>query len=116
MTDSYLNTPVPTPTQNAVPSADIRDHVFGGAKIDEFVTSSELKYVDRLGVEHYTTEGLKQLTLQQIYNLGWNLKGSFQDGATLNQAGDIIQDESTNIWYRWDDLSSLPKIVPAGST
>ncbi|HDR2612289.1 TPA: hypothetical protein QCI19_002316 [Enterobacter ludwigii] len=40
----------------------------------------------------------------------------FQGGARLTAAGDIIQDTSTGIWYRWDDLSSLPKNVPAGST
>lgn len=75
-----------------------------------------LQYIDRFGNSHYTIEGLKQLVLQQLYNLGWNLVGSFQDGATLNAAGDIIQDESTGVWYRWDDLSTLPKTVPAGST
>lgn len=116
MTDSYLNIPVPTPTQNPVPSADIRDHVFAGAKVDEFVTSLAESYADRFGKNHYTIEGLKKLALQQIYNLGWNLVGSFQGGATLNAAGDIIQDETTGIWYRWDDLSTLPKTVPTGST
>lgn len=78
MADSYANIPVPTPTQNPVPSSDIRDHVFGGAKIDEFVTSLSQKYIDRFGHAHYTIEGLKQLVL----NLGWNPVGSFQDGAT----------------------------------
>jgi hypothetical protein len=116
MADSYANIPVPTPTQNPVPSADIRDHVFGGAKIDEFVTSLAQQYIDRLGNAHYTIEGLKQLVLQQIYNLGWSLVGSFQDGGTVTSAGDLLQDESTNIWYRWDDLETLPKTVPAGST
>lgn len=116
MADSYLNTPVPTPTQNPVPSADIRDHVFGGAKIDEFATSMALQYLDRFGNSHYTIEGLKQLVLEQIYSLGWNLKGSFQAGGAVMNPGDLLQDTSTGIWYRWDDLSSLPKTVPAGST
>ncbi|WP_316371179.1 tail fiber/spike domain-containing protein [Enterobacter cloacae] len=105
-----------TPTQNSVPSESPIDLKYNAGKIDEFVTSFSQWYVDRFGVQHYTIEGLKQLALQQIYNLGWNLVGSFQDGATLDAAGDIIQDESTGIWYRWDDLSTLPKTVPSGST
>lgn len=104
------------PTNFPVPSESPRDLKFNAGKIDEFVTSMALQYIDRFGNSHYTIEGLKQLVLQQLYNLGWNLVGSFQDGATLNAAGDIIQDESTGVWYRWDDLSTLPKTVPAGST
>ncbi len=105
-----------TPTHNAVPSESPRDLKFNAGKIDEFVTSRNLSYLDRFGGEHYTIDGLKSLALQQIYNLGWNLVGSFQAGATLNAAGDIIQDTSTGLWYRWDNLATLPKVVPAGST
>ncbi|HEM8506160.1 TPA: hypothetical protein U2Q41_002948 [Citrobacter koseri] len=116
MANSYQNIPVPTPTQNPVPSADIRDHVFAGSKLDEVVTSLAIQYIDRFGKAHYTIEGLKKLVLQQIYNLGFNPVGTFQDGATLVSAGDIIQDETTGAWYRWDDLTTLPKTVPSGST
>ncbi|HGW5506502.1 TPA: hypothetical protein ACNH1V_000520 [Citrobacter koseri] len=116
MANSYQNIPVPTPTQNPVPSADIRDHVFAGSKLDEVVTSLAIQYIDRFGKAHYTIEGLKKLVLQQIYNLGFNPVGTFQDGATLVSAGDIIQDETTGAWYRWDDLTTLPKTVPPGST
>ena len=91
MADSYVNIPVPTLTKNPVPSSDIRDHVFGGAKIDEFVTSLSQQYIDRFGNEHYTIEGLKNLVLQQIYNLGWSLAGSFQAGGTVTSAGDLLQ-------------------------
>lgn len=104
------------PTQDAVPSESPRDLKFNAGKIDEFVTSFAQQYLDRFGNAHYTIEGLKQLVLQQIYNLGWSLEGSFQDGGTVTSAGDLLQDESTNIWYRWDDLETLPKTVPAGST
>ncbi|GEM_PF-5290173 len=100
----------------AVPSEKPQDLKFNAGKIDEFVTSQASQYIDRLGGKHYTIEGLKQLVLQQIYNLGWNPVGTFQDGATITTAGDIIQDESTGVWYRWDDLTTLPKTVPAGST
>lgn len=105
-----------TPTNLSVPSESPRDLKFNAGKIDEFVTSLALQYIDRFGDAHYTIEGLKALVLQQIYNLGWNPVGSFQGGATVSSAGDIIQDETTGVWYRWDDLSTLPKFVPAGST
>ncbi|HEO9207140.1 TPA: BNR-4 repeat-containing protein [Klebsiella aerogenes] len=55
-----MATPLPTPTQNPVPSTDIRDAVFAGAKMDEIVTSPGEKYVDRFGNEHYTIEGVRQ--------------------------------------------------------
>ncbi|MBE3178237.1 hypothetical protein INF83_09450 [Enterobacter cloacae complex sp. P3B] len=104
------------PTQDAVPSESPRDLKFNAGRIDEFVTSFVKQYIDRFGNAHYTIEGLKQLVLQQIYNLGWSFAGSFQDGGTVTSAGDLLQDESTNIWYRWDDLETLPKTVPEGST
>ncbi|MFU2151841.1 hypothetical protein [Klebsiella aerogenes] len=50
---------LPTPTQKPVPSDDIRDHVYAGGMLDKVVTSSELKYTDRLGGEHYTIDGIK---------------------------------------------------------
>lgn len=100
------------PTNLPVPSESPRDLKFNAGKIDEFVTSLAQQYSDRFGRAHYTIEGLKQLVL----NLGWNPVGSFQDGAILNTAGDIIQDESTGVWYRWDDIGSLPKTVTSGST
>ncbi|TDN64236.1 glycosyl hydrolase family 28-related protein [Scandinavium goeteborgense] len=105
-----------TPSQTPVASELPQDLKFNAGKIDEFVTSLALQYIDRFGGAHYTIEGLKQLVLQQIYNLGWNPVGTFQDGATVTGAGDILQDESTGVWYRWDDLATLPKTVPAGST
>lgn len=43
-------------------------------------------------------------------------KGSFQGGGVVENHGDLLQDTTTDIWYRWDDLSSLPKTVPSGST
>ncbi|WP_324686966.1 hypothetical protein VN981_18880 [Klebsiella pneumoniae] len=51
--------PLPTPTDNAVPSTDIRDAVYAGAMLDKVVTSTEHKYTDRLGGEHYTVDGIK---------------------------------------------------------
>ncbi|ENT6126516.1 hypothetical protein ACFFZC_003342 [Enterobacter hormaechei] len=105
-----------TPTNLSVPSESPRDLKFNAGKIDEFVTSLAMQYIDRFGNAHFTIEGLKQLALQQIYNLGWNPVGTFQGGAIIIAAGDIIQDESTGVWYRWDDLQTLPKTVPENST
>ncbi|HHF8457219.1 TPA: hypothetical protein ACPTYE_004056, partial [Klebsiella pneumoniae] len=51
--------PLPTPTQNPMPSTDIRDAVYAGAMLDKVVTSTELTYTDRLGGEHYTVDGIK---------------------------------------------------------
>ncbi len=51
--------PLPTPTDNPVASTDIRDAVYAGAMLDKVVTSTELKYTDRLGGEHYTVDGIK---------------------------------------------------------
>lgn len=104
------------PTNLPVPSESARDLKFNAGKIDEFVTSFAEWYIDRFGNKHYTIEGLKKLVLQQIYNLGWNLEGAFQGGGTITAAGDLLQDTSTGIWYRWDDLATLPKTVPVGST
>lgn len=51
--------PLPTPTDNQVPSTDIRDAVYAGAMLDKVVTSTEPTYIDRLGGEHYTVDGMK---------------------------------------------------------
>ena len=51
--------PLPTPTDNDVPSTDVRDAVYAGAMLDKVVTSTELTYKDRLGGEHYTVDGIK---------------------------------------------------------
>lgn len=104
------------PTNLPVPSESPRDLKFNAAKIDEFATSMAEQYIDRLGGSHYTIEGLKRLVLQHIYELGWTLVGTFQAGAVVSNAGDVVQDTTTNLWYRWDDLATIPKTVPPGST
>ncbi len=60
MANTYLGIPVPTPTQDPVPSTKIQDHVFAGAKLDEFATSTESTYIDRLGGTKYTAEGIRR--------------------------------------------------------
>ncbi|XGF88094.1 hypothetical protein AAHX93_19170 [Klebsiella pneumoniae] len=49
--------PLPTPTQAPVPSTDIRNAVFAGAKLDEEVTGTGEFYTDRLGVKRLTNTG-----------------------------------------------------------
>jgi hypothetical protein len=58
------------PTNLPVPIESPRDLKFNAGKIDEFVTSMALQYIDRFGNSHYTIEGLKQLVPQQLNNLG----------------------------------------------
>lgn len=73
-------------------------------------------WTDRFGVQRLTWHGMEKRYADALVGLGLTPVGTFQDGATLESAGDIIQDETTGIWYRWDDLASLPKTVPPGST
>lgn len=102
------------PTQNAVPSESPRDLKFNAGKIDEFVTSLELKYIDRFGGQHYTIEGLRWLIQQAISSMGWVLIDSFQDGADITLPNQALRDEVSGEYYRWD--GALPKHVDAGST
>ncbi|MBJ9817982.1 hypothetical protein I5679_13930 [Citrobacter koseri] len=71
---------------------------------------------DRFGVPRLTWHGMEERYKTALANLGLNPVGTFQGGAVINSAGDIIQDETTGAWYRWDDLTTLPKTVPSGST
>lgn len=60
-----------TPTNLPVPSESPRDLKFNAGKIDEFVTSFALSYIDRFGDEHYTIEGLRWLAQRAIAEFGW---------------------------------------------
>ena len=53
-TCTMAQVPLPTPTNNEVPSTDIRDAVYAGAMLDKVVTGSEAEYTDRLGNNHKT--------------------------------------------------------------
>lgn len=113
------------PTQNAVPSEAPRDLKFNSGKIDEFVTSLEHEYKDRFGRCHMTIEGMRwifeQLMArfevdinQAIIAAGYIPMDSFQLGAEITKRNEILRDETTGEYYRWD--GDLPKSVPAGST
>ncbi|MEM7922816.1 hypothetical protein Q4Q65_13630, partial [Morganella morganii] len=102
------------PTQNAVPSEAPRDLKFNSGKIDEFVTSMKDKYVDRFGKEHFTIEGLRWVTQQAISQFGYITLDSFQKGAEITLPNQVLRDEVTGEYYRWD--GDLPKSVPVNST
>ena len=102
------------PTNQPVPSESPRDLKFNAGKIDEFVTSSGLKYTDRFGGEHYTIEGLRWLAQQTMEAFGYITLDSFEDGNTLTLPNQVLRLEATGEYYRWD--GALPKVVPAGST
>ncbi|MFY3750476.1 hypothetical protein ACNI4F_19150 [Enterobacter hormaechei] len=106
-----------TPTNLSVPSESPRDLKFNAGKIDEFVTSLALQYIDRFGNAHYTIEGLRWMAQQAISQYGWVPIGTFQDGATLTLPNQILKDTTDGEYYRWDG-SFLPsgKVVPNGST
>lgn len=102
------------PTNNPVPSESPRDLKFNAGKIDEFVTSLSQKYIDRFGQAHYTIDGLRKLAQEAIAAFGYITMDSFQDGATLTLPNQVLRDEVTGEYYRWD--GDFPKAVPAGST
>ena len=103
-----------TPTNLPVPSKSPIDLKYNAGKIDEFVTSLALQYIDRFGNAHYTIEGLRWLAQQAIAQYGWILIDSFQDGAEITLPNQALRDEDTGEYYRWD--GALPKHVDAGST
>lgn len=102
------------PTQNAVPSESPRDLKFNAGKIDEFVTSLARQYIDRFGQAHYTIEGLRKIAQEAISAYGWVTMDSFQDGATLTLPNQVLRDEATGEYYRWD--GDFPKVVASGSS
>ncbi|QGX91645.1 hypothetical protein EFZ10_08400 [Tatumella sp. TA1] len=57
---------IPTPTQKPVPSPDIRDVVFAGAKVDEWAASEAHTYIDRFGKQHLTSEGIEYNSKEQL--------------------------------------------------
>lgn len=104
------------PTNNPVPSESPRDLKFNAGKIDQFVTSGEKTYVDRLGGEHRTIAGINYDANQAMLKYGYITKKSFEMGATLDTPNTVLQWESNGEFYRWDGSWTQPKVVPAGST
>lgn len=83
--------PLPTPTKVPVPSTDIRNAVFAGAKLDEEVTGTGDFYTDRLDVKRLTNTGRnnqfnaaqqeKADQFQQfLLSSGYVFLGDYEDG------------------------------------
>ncbi|HEM6857221.1 TPA: hypothetical protein U2I44_002152 [Providencia rettgeri] len=118
------------PTQEPVPSSNIKDLFFNSGLLDIWATSLEPRYIDRFGNCHLTAAGMEWLFKELVETFkvdmntaivaaGYITIDSFQQGADLpnnelTQRNHILRDETTGEYYRWD--GELPKQVPAGST
>lgn len=116
------------PTQEPVPSSDIKNLFFNSGLLDIWATSLEPKYIDRFGNCHLTAAGMEWIfnelvtkfkieSEQALLAAGYAPAGTFQEGA------EVVSRNGTVLWklpdgdgdhYRWD--GDLPKQVPAGST
>ncbi|QOC49885.1 hypothetical protein IC568_19425 [Klebsiella pneumoniae] len=101
--------PLPTPTDNPVPSTDIRDAVYAGAMLDKVVTSTELTYTDRLGGEHYTVDGIKAEGDKVVEETRQNLLPLSRQYMTLAEAQADIANipEGSSTYVRSPDSSAL---------
>lgn len=111
--------PLPTPTDNAVPSTDIRDAVYAGAMLDKVVTSTELTYTDRLGGEHYTVDGIKAEGDKVVEETRQNLIPLSRQYMTLAAAqADIanIPDGSATYYRSPDDSALAIEVINNGGT
>ncbi|MGG9846411.1 hypothetical protein ACQ9KT_18650, partial [Klebsiella pneumoniae] len=121
--------PLPTPTQAPVPSTDIRNAVFAGAKLDEEVTGLGDFYTDRLGAKHLTNTGRnnqfqdaqnqresdfvasqadKEARFQQfLLNSGYQFLGDYENGPyTINARNQIIRYQ--NEFWRLNAATNPP--------
>ncbi|HHF7820972.1 TPA: sialate O-acetylesterase [Klebsiella pneumoniae] len=111
--------PLPTPTDNAVPSTDIRDAVYAGAMLDKVVTSTEMTYTDRLGGEHYTVDGIKAEGDKVVEETRQNLIPLSRQYMTLEAAQADIANipEGSTTYYRSPDDSALAiEVMNVGGT
>ncbi len=121
--------PLPTPTQVPVPSTDIRNAVFAGAKLDEEVTGLGDFYTDRLGAKHLTNTGRnnqfqdaqnqresdfvasqadKEARFQQfLLNSGYQFLGDYESGPyTITSRNQIIRYQ--NEFWRLNAATNPP--------
>lgn len=95
-------------TGNPVPSTALEDMADNAQTFDALVTQTEGTTTDRLG-------RTRRVFQQIIMDMGFQpLSSSFQSGATLTQRNQVLNDETTGVFYSWN--GALPKVVPAGST
>lgn len=124
-TCTMAEVPLPTPTQVPVPSTDIRNAVFAGAKLDEEVTGTGEFYTDRLGVQRLTNTGRTNLfNLSQqdresrfnafIQNSGYEVIGDYTAGPlTLTEYNQLIR--YNNELYKLTAATNIP-FTTAGNT
>ncbi|HGK7546626.1 TPA: hypothetical protein ACJ562_002318 [Klebsiella pneumoniae] len=117
--------PLPTPTQVPVPSTDIRNAVFAGAKLDEEVTGTGEFYTDRLGVKRLTNTGRNnQFNAAQqdresrfnsfIQSSGYEVVGDYTAGPlTLTEYNQLIR--YNNELYKLTAATDIP-YTTAGNT
>ncbi|KMK17809.1 hypothetical protein ABW09_12250 [Pluralibacter gergoviae] len=125
MADKYLGIPLPTPTKNAVPSTDIRDHLFAGAKLDEEATSGQDVYIDRLGRAHLTNEGRNNKFAAELQAMvdrfnafiarsGYKVIGDYEDGPlTITEYNQLVRYQN-ELWKITAD-TDIP-FTTAGNT
>lgn len=99
-------------TKNAIGSADPRDLYDNAGNFDLAVNGRDRVWIDRLGRERLSWDGLQARFEQSIREIGFIPVGTFTDGATLALPGHILRAPDGE-YYRWD--GRLPKRVPAGS-
>jgi len=104
-------------TNNPLGSQDPRD-LYDNAQNFDHLSGDRVNetWADRFGVMRLTWYGMEERYKQALAALGLNPVGTFQGGALVASAGDIVQDETDDTWYIWDDLATLPKTVPPSST
>lgn len=114
------------PSQNPVPSELPQDLKFNAGKIDEEVTSTTLEfYIDRLGRNHQTNHGREVAFQGKIadYNIqasealarfGYITLDSFEDGATLTNAVEVLRWKATGEYFKWQ--GEFPKEVSSSSS
>ncbi|MFU7837931.1 GDSL family lipase, partial [Raoultella planticola] len=111
--------PLPTPTDNEVPSTDIRDAVYAGAMLDKVVTSRELTYTARDGSVHVTVDGMKAEGDAVVEETRQNLIPLSRQYMTLAEAqADIanIPDGSTTYVRSADGSSLADEYINNGGT
>ncbi|MCP2553855.1 hypothetical protein ACM64K_08045 [Klebsiella pneumoniae] len=111
--------PLPTPTDNPVPSTDIRDAVYAGAMLDKVVTSTDLTYTDRLGGEHYTVDGMKAEGDKVVEETRQNLIPLSRQYMTLADAQADIANipEGSSTYVRSQEDSTLAiEVMNVGGT
>lgn len=105
-TCTMAEVPLPTPTKVPVPSTDIRNAVFAGAKLDEEVTGTGDFYTDRLDVKRLTNTGRNnQFNAAQqeradqfqqfLLSSGYVFLGDYEDGP--------FQFSARNQYIRYND-------------